>query len=114
MLAPLVVLWTDRGVVENVTGPSSLQGMGQPQPTRASPSPVIPRELSERHLRLAEITEMMHTASLVHDDVLDDCGLRRGACLSCSACAPPSRAFLGLLFPSVSFHSFWKPCSAAP
>nr|YP_010336920.1 prenyl transferase [Madagascaria erythrocladioides]QUE28954.1 preA [Madagascaria erythrocladioides]UNJ16505.1 prenyl transferase [Madagascaria erythrocladioides] len=28
--------------------------------------------------RLAEITEIIHTASLVHDDVLDDCGTRRG------------------------------------
>ena len=27
-------------------------------------------ELSSRHRRLAEITEMIHTASLVHDDVL--------------------------------------------
>nr|QUE29141.1 preA [Erythrotrichia welwitschii] len=28
--------------------------------------------------RLAEITEIIHTASLVHDDVLDDCSTRRG------------------------------------
>ena len=32
-----------------------------------------------QHRRLAEITEMIHTASLVHDDVLDECELRRGA-----------------------------------
>eukprot|EP00172_Hildenbrandia_rubra_P000756 Plantae.Rhodophyta-Hildenbrandia_rubra.ctg14209.p1 GENE.Plantae.Rhodophyta-Hildenbrandia_rubra.ctg14209~~Plantae.Rhodophyta-Hildenbrandia_rubra.ctg14209.p1 ORF type:complete len:276 (-),score=13.28 Plantae.Rhodophyta-Hildenbrandia_rubra.ctg14209:1339-2130(-) len=30
------------------------------------------------HKRLAEITEIIHTASLVHDDVLDDCTTRRG------------------------------------
>lgn len=30
------------------------------------------------HQRLAEITEIIHTASLVHDDVLDDCAVRRG------------------------------------
>jgi geranylgeranyl pyrophosphate synthase len=30
--------------------------------------------------RLAEIIEMIHTASLVHDDVLDGCSVRRGAC----------------------------------
>lgn len=36
------------------------------------------RELDERHRRLAEITEMIHTASLVHDDVLDECNVRRG------------------------------------
>lgn len=36
------------------------------------------RELTEKHRRLAEITEMIHTASLVHDDVLDECDIRRG------------------------------------
>lgn len=35
-------------------------------------------DITERHRRLAEITEMIHTASLVHDDVLDDCDIRRG------------------------------------
>ena len=35
-------------------------------------------ELSPRHRRLAEITEMIHTASLVHDDVVDEAGTRRG------------------------------------
>lgn len=35
-------------------------------------------DLNARHRRLAEITEMIHTASLVHDDVLDDCSIRRG------------------------------------
>ncbi|ABX08962.1 solanesyl diphosphate synthase [Prochlorococcus marinus] len=35
-------------------------------------------ELSSRHRRLAEITEMIHTASLVHDDVVDEASTRRG------------------------------------
>ncbi|AFY38684.1 solanesyl diphosphate synthase [[Leptolyngbya] sp. PCC 7376] len=35
------------------------------------------RPLTQRHRRLAEITEMIHTASLVHDDVVDDASLRR-------------------------------------
>ena len=35
-------------------------------------------DITERHRRLAEITEMIHTASLVHDDVLDECDTRRG------------------------------------
>ena len=34
-------------------------------------------ELTSRHRRLAEITEMIHTASLVHDDVVDEADLRR-------------------------------------
>ncbi|KAK9820317.1 hypothetical protein WJX72_008844 [[Myrmecia] bisecta] len=37
------------------------------------------RDVTERHRRLAEITEMMHTASLVHDDVVDESSTRRGA-----------------------------------
>ena len=35
-------------------------------------------ELSAKHRRLAEITEMIHTASLVHDDVVDEAATRRG------------------------------------
>jgi all-trans-nonaprenyl-diphosphate synthase len=34
-------------------------------------------ELTPRHRRLAEITEMIHTASLVHDDVVDEASTRR-------------------------------------
>lgn len=34
-------------------------------------------DITPRHRRLAEITEMIHTASLVHDDVVDDAELRR-------------------------------------
>jgi len=34
--------------------------------------------LSDKHKRLAEITEMIHTASLVHDDVVDEASIRRG------------------------------------
>lgn len=36
------------------------------------------RELRPQHRRLAEITEMIHTASLMHDDVLDESDTRRG------------------------------------
>ncbi|MGB5632248.1 MAG: solanesyl diphosphate synthase [Waterburya sp.] len=35
------------------------------------------QKLTPRHRRLAEITEMIHTASLVHDDVVDEADLRR-------------------------------------
>lgn len=35
------------------------------------------RDLTSKHRRLAEITEMIHTASLVHDDVVDEAELRR-------------------------------------
>jgi all-trans-nonaprenyl-diphosphate synthase len=35
-------------------------------------------DITPRHRRLAEITEMIHTASLVHDDVVDTAETRRG------------------------------------
>lgn len=36
------------------------------------------QEITPKHRRLAEITEMIHTASLVHDDVVDESDIRRG------------------------------------
>jgi all-trans-nonaprenyl-diphosphate synthase len=39
---------------------------------------MLEQEITLRHRRLAEITEMIHTASLVHDDVVDESDMRRG------------------------------------
>ena len=44
----------------------------------ASRATAVGSTLTPRHRRLAEITEMIHTASLVHDDVIDTASLRRG------------------------------------
>ncbi|KAL5704522.1 dimethylallyltranstransferase [Ranunculus cassubicifolius] len=38
----------------------------------------LPDELRQRQQSIAEITEMIHVASLLHDDVLDDADTRRG------------------------------------
>jgi all-trans-nonaprenyl-diphosphate synthase len=38
---------------------------------------MLDQDITQRHRRLAEITEMIHTASLVHDDVVDQAELRR-------------------------------------
>ena len=45
----------------------------EPLPSTAPPNP----NLAQR--RLAEITELIHTASLLHDDILDEAATRRGA-----------------------------------
>ncbi|MDZ8184237.1 MAG: solanesyl diphosphate synthase [Nostoc sp. ChiSLP02] len=39
---------------------------------------MLDQEITPRHRRLAEITEMIHTASLIHDDVVDESDMRRG------------------------------------
>lgn len=39
---------------------------------------MLDQDVTPRHRRLAEITEMIHTASLVHDDVVDESSVRRG------------------------------------
>ena len=43
-----------------------------------SRSTMLDEDITDRHRRLAEITEMIHTASLVHDDVVDEAQMRRG------------------------------------
>ncbi|NEP56183.1 MAG: solanesyl diphosphate synthase [Symploca sp. SIO2G7] len=42
-----------------------------------SQATMLEQDITPRHRRLAEITEMIHTASLVHDDVVDESQVRR-------------------------------------
>ncbi|WP_025771561.1 polyprenyl synthetase family protein [Thioalkalivibrio sp. HK1] len=35
-------------------------------------------EINERHIRLAAVIELIHTATLLHDDVVDSSGMRHG------------------------------------
>jgi all-trans-nonaprenyl-diphosphate synthase len=77
------------------------------------------RRAQLRHRRLAEITEMIHTASLVHDDVVDEASTRRGG----HGAQPfqPSRGCAGRRFSSprpagtwpTSTTWRWSSCSAA-
>ena len=46
--------------------------------SKATVNKEFQQQISPEHKRLAEITEIIHTASLVHDDVIDDCETRRG------------------------------------
>jgi len=51
-----------------------------PPPPHSSPkAPILANTVLPTQLRLAQIVEMMHTASLLHDDVIDASALRRGA-----------------------------------
>ncbi|XP_030552410.1 solanesyl diphosphate synthase 3, chloroplastic/mitochondrial isoform X1 [Rhodamnia argentea] len=49
-----------------------------PVPTDGSLGDAVSSELRTRQQCIAEITEMIHVASLLHDDVLDDADTRRG------------------------------------
>ena len=61
---------------------SSLATSGAPPPhlllPDLRPATTYPPETRRRQQRIAEITEMIHVASLMHDDVLDDASTRRG------------------------------------
>lgn len=51
----------------------------EPTATTAIPTPQGPDEILPSQRRLAEITELIHTASLLHDDVIDHSVARRGS-----------------------------------
>merc|ERR1712100_295191 len=62
-------------------------------------------DLTSRHRRLAEITEMIHTASLVHDDVVDEASTRRGVATVHSRFDPRVAVLAGdFLFAQASWH----------
>ena len=68
------------------------------------------RELTAQHQRLAEIIEMIHTASLIHDDVLDDSAMRRGTFIITTFLFGLSRLFRvesGVLLVLVNCKSFF-------
>lgn len=50
-----------------------------PQPEPGERVPMLAGQILPTQIRLAQIVEMIHVASLLHDDVLDDSPLRRGA-----------------------------------
>lgn len=61
-------------------------------------------EVSELHLRIAILTELIHAASLIHDDIIDGAQMRRGhPSLSRQWGSPIAVVFGDLLF-SVSFR----------
>lgn len=75
MLRPTLVLLAglaakDRGLGMRGQG---LEGLADPQSRTPNPSAL----LTEKHRVVAAVTEMIHMATLVHDDVLDEADVRR-------------------------------------
>lgn len=61
--------------------------------------------MDQRQRRLAEITEMIHTASLVHDDLVDEASTRRGVATVHHMFDPRMAVLAGdFLFAQASWH----------
>ncbi|XP_010549508.1 PREDICTED: solanesyl diphosphate synthase 3, chloroplastic/mitochondrial-like isoform X2 [Tarenaya hassleriana] len=84
MLASAAEYFFKMGVEEKRFRPTVLLLMGNslnvrlPEVSVCESADIPVSELRERQRSIAEITEMIHVASLLHDDVLDDADTRRG------------------------------------
>lgn len=69
---PMMVLLLARALAEHVGAPSTAGALW------SNPLPWQRSDLPQAQRRLAEISELIHTASLFHDDVIDEAETRRG------------------------------------
>jgi solanesyl diphosphate synthase len=68
---PMMVLLLSRALAEDAGAPNTTSLWSNPLPWQRS-------DLPQAQRRLAEISELIHTASLFHDDVIDEAETRRG------------------------------------
>lgn len=61
-------------------------------------------DLQQLMIRLAAIIEMLHTATLVHDDVVDESGLRRGRPTANATWDNPTAVLVGDFLIARAFH----------
>lgn len=79
---PMMVLLLSRALADSLqsssTSPTPTPGLNGERTLLSPPQPWQRADLPQAQRRLAEISEMIHTASLFHDDVIDGADTRRG------------------------------------
>ena len=78
-LRPTMVFLVARATALLSNHPSALLAGRGSALLRCSACAPSRRDITERHKRIAMVSEMLHAASLIHDDVLDDSSTRRGS-----------------------------------
>lgn len=68
--------------------------------------------LSNRYLEVAAALEILHMATLVHDDIADQASLRRGEPSALEEFGPEPALFIGDYFLSKAYQLFFKNLSA--
>eukprot|EP00818_Percolomonas_sp_WS_P005452 CAMPEP_0117450618 /NCGR_PEP_ID=MMETSP0759-20121206/8567_1 /TAXON_ID=63605 /ORGANISM="Percolomonas cosmopolitus, Strain WS" /LENGTH=431 /DNA_ID=CAMNT_0005243157 /DNA_START=119 /DNA_END=1414 /DNA_ORIENTATION=+ len=76
---PMIVLLLSKAVTEHSRQlEEDFEGSQQDAATQSTPTTLDINLIKKHHQKLAEITEIIHVASLIHDDIVDQSDMRRG------------------------------------